>query len=181
MGTHMIPSPLASSGGVTTLQVLVVILPILGALLGAAIGRWSDARNRRREQYADAVRVLVRWAEYPYRIRRRTSDEPDELRRLAELGHDLQEQLQCHNTWIQAENHHVGLTYANAIATIKARTGNAAAEAWQAQPATTGPAMVLNDWGPSSIDDVLSMVNRAVARRFGWRRLVPFANGRDRI
>jgi hypothetical protein len=169
----MIASLLASSGAVPALQVLVVILPILGALLGAAIGRWSEASNRRRDQYADAVRVLVRWAEYPYRIRRRTSDDPEELRRLTELGHDLQEQLQCHQTWIGAENRRAGRIYADAIAIIKTRTGNAAAEAWQTHPATTAAAMVLSDWGPGSIDDVLATLNCAIANRFGWRRLMP--------
>ncbi len=164
----------SSSGNETTLQVLVVILPILGALFGAALGRWAEARNRRSEHYADAVRVLVRWVEYPYRVRRRTSNAPEELRRLAELGHDLQEELQCHHTWIQAESPRVGRTYANAIATIKSQTAAATADAWQAQPVASGSGMVLEGWGPDSSAEVIETLNEAISGRFGWRRLLPF-------
>ena len=45
-----------------------------------------------------ATRQLVAYAEYPYRIRRRTSDDPEELGRLAKLGHDIQEALRYYET-----------------------------------------------------------------------------------
>ena len=125
------------------------------------------------KKYADAVRLLVRWAEYPYRVRRRTSDAPEELARLAELGHELQEQLQCHQTWVQAENHHVGTLYAKTMASIKNRIAPATAEAWRSEPVETGDGMVLSGWGPGSIDDLLGDLNAAIERRFRWRRLIP--------
>ena len=148
----------------------MIVGPIVGVLLGAAATRWAEATNKRRDRYADAVRVLVRWFEYPYRVRRRTSNHPTELSRLAELGHDLQEQLQCHRTWVQAESPRVGRTYTEAIATIKARTTTATNEAWRAVPVEDGAGMVLDGWGPGSIEDVLTNLEDAIARRFGWRR-----------
>ena len=153
-----------------TLAVLIAALPVVGGLLGASLGRWADARNRRRDQYADAVRVLVRWAEYPYRIRRRTSDNPEELRRLTDLGHELQEQLQCHRTWIGAESRWVGTLYADAVTTVKQRNGDTISEAWQARPIASGAEAVLNGWGPDPIDDVLQELNSAITCRFGVRR-----------
>lgn len=164
----------AKSGDTNSvLAVLVVVLPIIGALFGAVLGRWSDAADKRREHYADAVRILVRWSEYPYRIRRRTSDASEELARLAELGHELQEQLQCHRTWVRAESARVGRLYERAIATLKERAGPSIAEAWLAEPVASGAGMVLNGWGPGSIDDLLAELDDAIAWRFGWRRLVP--------
>jgi hypothetical protein len=177
----MMGAAASTNGANTTLQVLAVIGPILGVLLGAAATRWADTRNKRREHYGEAVRVLVRWSEYPYRIRRRTSNAPEEFARLAELGHELQEQLQCHRTWVQAESQRVGKLYAEAIAAIKERTALATAEAWRAEPVRDGDGMVLNGWGPDSIEDVLTKLDNAIASRFGWRRLVVETAGLPRI
>ncbi len=150
--------------------ILLAVLSIVGALFGAALGRWADARNRRREQYADAVRVLVRWFEYPFRIRRRTSDDASELRRLAEMGHDLQEQLQCHRTWVESESSWVGVIYTEAVAEIRRRTGPSIQAAW-AEPRVLKPEeMVLEGWGPDGIEDLLTSLNAAIACRFGWGR-----------
>jgi hypothetical protein len=113
----------------------------------------------------------VRWAEYPYRVRWRTSDEADELRRLAELGHDLQEQIQCHRTWVQSECSWVGEIYRQVLADAKDRAAAQMTEAWSAVPVTAGNGMVLNGWGPDSIEDLLVRLNGAIACRFGWRRL----------
>lgn len=154
------------------LGVLLAMLPIVGALLGAALGRWADARNHRRDQYAEAMRVLVRWAEYPFRIRRRTSDDRAELRSLIELGHELQEQLQCHRTWIEAESRWIGQQYNHAIGVIKMRSRDAITDAWRATPIATGVDLVLNGWGPEPIDDVLQALNRGIAFRFGMRRAI---------
>ena len=171
----MVPmiSAATSGGNNGTLQVLAIVGPIVGALLGASATRWAEARNDRRQRYADAVRLLVRWSEYPYRIRRRTSNDPGALTRLAEVGHDLQEQLQCHRTWVQAENSRVGSIYSEAILTIKGRTAPWTTEAWQCEPVSDGAGMVLSGWGPGSIEDLLAKLDDAIAARFGWRRLIP--------
>jgi hypothetical protein len=163
---------IATSHDNAALVVLLAGLPVLGALFGASLGRWADARNLRRDQYADAVRILVAWSEYPYRVRRRTSNDADELRRLTDLGHEMQEQLQCHRTWIEAESRWVGSVYGAGIMTVKTRAGDAISEAWQAEPITSGADAVLHGWGPSPIDDVLRDLNWAITCRFGFRRTV---------
>lgn len=156
----------------TTLAVLAVVLPFLGTVLGLAAGRWAEERNRRREGHAAAIRALVAWSEYPYRVRRRTSDDPAELRRLADLGHDLQEQLQCHRTWVRAESRRVGDTYDAAIATLKSRSGDALNDAWSSAPIAHASEMNLAGWGPGDVDDIVTRVNDAIMWRFGWRRIL---------
>jgi hypothetical protein len=164
---------IAASGGENlVVVVLLAVLPIMGALFGGALGRWADARNRRRDQYADAIRVLVRWAEYPYRIRRRSSNDRDELRMLIDMGHDLQEQLQCHRTWIGAECLWLGDEYGDAVARIKSGAREAIADAWRADPVSTRGDLVLDGWGPSPIEDDLDRLNRAISCRFGLRRTI---------
>lgn len=159
------------------LAVLAVALPFLGTVLGLAAGRWAEERNRRREAYAAAVRALVAWSEYPYRVRRRTDDAPDTLRRLAELGHDLQEQLQCHRAWVRSESDRVGAIYDHAISRVKAFVGPAVAKAWASPPIREASQMNLGDEKGESIDMLIENLDSAIAWRFGWRRALGLVAG----
>lgn len=151
---------------------VAVIAGVLGASLGAFFGRWSEATDRRRTTYAEAVRTLFSWAEYPYRIRRRTTDSPDELSRLADIGHDLQERLRWHEAWIAAESRWMASTFRAIAAEINADVGPACSAAWNCPPITSGAEMVLGNWGPKDPTPLLCALEEAVSWRFGPRRLV---------
>src|SRR4051812_39951649 len=91
--------------GVPLLVAIIALAATLGAAaLSFALARWGDASARRREGYASATRELVAWSEYPFRIRRRTSDDPAVLTALADRGHLHQEALRYRETWILSEN-----------------------------------------------------------------------------
>jgi hypothetical protein len=154
---------------------LVGLLGLVGVIATAAVsiisGRWAQATNRRRDAYAAAVKTLVGWAEYPYRIRRRTSDDPNELARLVGIGHDLQEQLRCHQTWIATESHRVAGVYREALEVITAQVAPACNDAWAYPPITSSADMNLGDWGPQDILPSILRVQSAIACRFGWRRV----------
>jgi hypothetical protein len=154
---------------------LVALIGLTGVLATATItmiaGRWTDATNRRRDAYAAAIATLVAWAEYPYRIRRRTSDDPAELARLAALGSDLQEQLRCHQTWIITESKWVATIYRQTITQVGDRVSPANREAWTSPAITMPAAMNLNGWGPGDLLPIIDWVQSAIACRFGWRRL----------
>jgi hypothetical protein len=155
---------------------LVAFVGLTGVLATAAItmiaGRWTHAIDRRRDAYAAAIATLVAWVEYPYRIRRRTSDDPAELARLAALGSDLQEQLRRHQTWITTESKWVATIYRQAITQVSARVSPANRDAWTSPAVTTPAAMNLNGWGPGDLLPIIEWVQSAIACRFGWRRLV---------
>jgi hypothetical protein len=157
-----------------TVPVLIGLLGLAGVVITAAVsaisGRWAQATNRRRDAYAAAVKTMVAWAEYPYRIRRRTSDTPDELARLVGIGHDLQEQLRCHQTWITTESRWVAGIYREAMTAIAARVGPACNDAWASPPITTSADMNLGNWGPSGLLPNIMRLQTAIACRFGWRR-----------
>lgn len=153
---------------------LIGLLGLAGVIVTAAVsaisGRWAQATNRRRDAYATAVKTLVAWAEYPYRIRRRTSDDPDELTRLVGIGHDLQEQLRCHQTWITTESRWVAGIYREAMTAITAQVAPACNDAWAAEPITTGAGMNLGGWGPHDVLPSILRLQSVIACRFGWRR-----------
>jgi hypothetical protein len=159
-----------------TVPLIVALLGLTGviitALVGLIGGRWAQATNRRRDAYAAAVKTLVALAEYPYRIRRRTSDDPDELARLVGIGHDLQEQLRCHQTWIITESRWVADIYRETIQAITDETAPASRAAWTSEPINTGSGMNLGDWGPHDVLPSILRLQYAIACRFGWRRAV---------
>src|SRR5690349_14433320 len=84
----------------TMLALAVLGSSVVAGLIGTLLGNTRANAAARRERYAQAVRTLVAWAEYPYRIRRRTSDDATALSALAERGHTLQEQLAESRAWI---------------------------------------------------------------------------------
>ena len=152
------------------LPILLAAFAFAGAVVGVLLGQWAAERERRRAGYAAAMRDLIAWHEYPYRIRRRTDNNAETLRALAERGHKLQEDLIYHQTWTIAESRRVGEFYARMVAEVAGTCAQACKDAWNADPADSPAAMNLNGWGPPSIDPQITVLQAAIANRFGWRR-----------
>jgi hypothetical protein len=156
----------------TSAPVIIAAISLLGIALAAVLSRWGEATNRRRTSYAAAVETLVAWVEFPYRIRRRTSDKPEELARLAGIGHDLQERLRCHAVWIGAECHPVGEHYEAALVAMGQLVRPACTTAWQSPAIASAADMVIGDWGPGKeCGVIINEFQRAVFWRFGLRRV----------
>lgn len=167
-----------SSDGDSTSVWGVIALTVLGSsviagLITSVLGNLRAAATARREGYANAVRLLIARGEYPYRVRRRVSDDPDVLAALVSRGHDLQEQLASCRTWVNSEHRSLGDLFEKALADIDASVKQATVEAWKTAPITTASGMNLNGWGPGDQWSHLAPLERAIAYRFGWRRLVP--------
>jgi hypothetical protein len=170
----------ASSSFVETVGVPIAIALIgfagvlAAAALSFALSRWSERTSRRRAGYAAATGQLVAFIEYPYRIRRRTSDAPDDLARLANLGHDLQESLQYYEAWVTAEHGWAGGVFRNVRSALAAEVGPACNDAWKTAPVASAAEMTLGGWGPNGAAEHVHRFERAVACRFGWRRWPAF-------
>lgn len=133
------------------------------------IKQQSEARARRRDRYAQAVAVLVAWIEYPYRIRRRTSDMPEVLSALAAVGHDLQQELARSRAWVEAEDAVVADVYRSVTATLVAAIGPACSEAWESPPVAVPSEMNLKGWGPGpGCSLAVQRLEGAIADRFRW-------------
>ena len=154
---------------------------VIAGMITTVLGNLRAAATTRREGYARAVKTLIARSEYPYRVRRRTSDEPDVLAALVARGHDLQEQLAACRTWITSEHHALGALFEHALSRIDAEAGPFTSEAWKADAITTAAGMNLEGWGPGNQWPHLFALERAIAYRFGWRRLLPYAYWRRKI
>jgi hypothetical protein len=158
---------------------------LIGVLLGsgvvsALVSSWStslrSSAEHRRDGYAAAVEAVVAWSEYPYRIRRRTSDDPAALDKLAALGHDLQERRARTLAWVAGENRAVYAMFLANVRCLDQVVGPLAAEAWAAAPVIQPNSMVLNGWGPGPVaQDTVRRLNCLITYRFGWRRFIGVA------
>jgi hypothetical protein len=156
--------------------ITVALLGVAGALVAAglsfALGRWGDATARRRDGYAEATKTLISYREYAWKIRRRTSNDPEELARLADEGHALQEKLRYHQSWVRSENRWVGRVYREVREDLAAEIGPACNAAWNTPPVTTAAGMCLSAWGPAGLDAYIDRFESANEFRFGWRRML---------
>ncbi|WP_068923830.1 hypothetical protein [Planobispora rosea] len=145
---------------------------VLAGVLGTLLGNARANAAARRDRYAQTVRCLVAWAEYPYRIRRRTDDEPASLAALANHGHALQEQIAESKAWVAAESQAVSKVFDSCLRELSARVAPACVAAWQAPPVTAAAGMVLGDIGLQGVHHIVARMEVAVSYRFGPRRLM---------
>lgn len=168
----------STTGTIVKSVAIPVIVAAATAVVTLLLTRLSDAANRRRDRYADAVATLVAWIELAYRVRRRTDDSAKTMTELANRGHDLQEQLACHEAWISTENSQVAATYAHARKAIGALVGPALQEAWKSEAITSPENMNLGEWGPGkACAPSVAAVQAAITTRFGWKRMRNFLFG----
>jgi hypothetical protein len=106
--------------------------------------------DRRRDRLAVTMTGLIEWVELPYRIRRRTDDQPETLRTLTEIGHGIQEQFAADEAWIAAHRPRLLQDYRDTRSEISRPVGAAASEAWATAPVTSAEGMNLGEWGPSA-------------------------------
>lgn len=163
-----------------TIGALGLVATLAAAAISLAGSRLSEAAARRREGYSNTVRTLVRYAEFPYRIRRRTSDDPEELRRLVDLGHQIQESLCYDQMWVTADKRWVGEVLRDVRASVAAIAGPVAAEAWDLPPVVAPAGMNLSGWGPNGASDAIERFQVAASCRFGWRRAASLLRWRPR-
>ena len=153
---------------------LIAAIGALGAVSAAAVSvilaKLGDAAARRRAGYAEAIAALVAWSEYPYRIRRRTSDDPEVLADLAALGCDLQERLVHAETWVTCEHPATAEVWRQVRGAIGAEVGPACQQAWEEPPVASASGMNLGSWGPTGVAMQIARMEFAARSRFGWRR-----------
>jgi hypothetical protein len=166
------PAPPPDPWSAAVLLPLILGSAVLGALLTLIGKNLRDNAVLRRDKYAAAVGHLAAWAEYPYRIRRRTSDDPETMTRLANLGHQLQIDSACHRGWVAGESTAVAGVYDAWLDKIQAESAAPLSQAWQEGPVTAPAGMVLNGFGPPSAAPAVTAVETALSYRFGLRRLM---------
>lgn len=174
--TEVVQSVLTWLGqGVGALAGIVLTAGVVSALVTKLFDRGAKRDERVRDGYADSTAVLVAWGEFPYRVARRMSDEPDVCAALVSRAHDAQEALACRRAWVVGESVVMSEAYAAITAQLRPQVAEATKAAWRRTPATTGAGMVLSDGQRMPELDVQRFVDLwclALRYRFGWRRWV---------
>lgn len=148
---------------------------VVTALLTKLFERGAKRDERVRDGYADATAVLVAWGEFPYRVARRTSDDPEVCAALVGRGHDAQESLACRRAWVVGESVVMSEVYSAITAQLRPQVAEATQAAWRRAPAGGGAGMVLSDGQPMPRVDVQGFLDLwclALRYRYGWRRWV---------
>jgi hypothetical protein len=169
-------APADSSGLPTWLTIVGSVVAVLlsSSAVAAAFGAVRAGAAERRREYTAAARALTAWAEYPWRIRRRTSDQPEVLAALAERGHDLQETLADREAWCAAEHEVMGQLMAHLRTELSVPVRPAIEKAWAGTDLITeGADMNLSDKFivDSRADELRACFSACVHERFGARRL----------
>lgn len=146
---------------------LVGLLALAGALFGA-IWATRDAVKSRREQYrhelarqyGEALATAIAWAEIPYRVARRTSDDADVLQAQAARIHELQERIVYHQQWLRVESPAIAERYDRLVAAVKRIAGPNIQAAW-ARPALSSAEQM--NLGPLYRCDLTQECNEFVA------------------
>lgn len=169
-------APADSSGLPTWLTIVGSVVAVLlsSSAVAAAFGAVRAGAAERRREYTAAARALTAWAEYPWRIRRRTSDRPEVLAALADRGHDLQETLADREAWCAAEHEVMGQLIAHLRAQLSVPVRPAIEQAWaEGDLVSTGADMNLSEKFvvDSRADELRACFSACAHERFGARRL----------
>jgi hypothetical protein len=155
-----------------TTGIVAAVAAILVVVLTAYFTASAARRKTRAERYAAMVVNLTSWTEYPYRVRRRPSDDPTITCALVERMHALQEHVVLDSAELAAECSWLAKRYDRALADIKAATLPFITEAWASPGVGTAGGMNLNGWGPVGTNAIVLLWRSEIRWRFGWRRLV---------
>ena len=161
--------------GIGSLAGIVLTAGVVSAVLTKLFDRGAKRDERVRDGYADSTAVLVKWGEFPYRVARRLSDDPDACAALVSRAHDAQEAVACRRAWVVGESVVMGEAYAAITAQLRPQVAEATKAAWRRAPATTSAGMVLSDGERMPEVNVQRFVDlwcSALRYRFGWRRWV---------
>lgn len=154
---------------------IYLVATVVSAIATLIVTRAGEASNRRRDRYAQALQTLVAWIEFPYRVRRRTDDNPATLTALANHGHELQERLAYHQVQIATDHPDLARAYSDTRAIIDAAVGPAISDAWRSFPVTRPTDMNLDGWGPGqACRQTVIALQDEIQGRFGFRRFRRF-------
>jgi hypothetical protein len=130
-----------SSPGLLTGALLsgALLAAVVGAVVNTALARrksLEEERARVRGTFAEAFEAVMAYKEFPYAIRRRRHDQPEQERvRLSEALREVQSRLSYYLAWTKAESDDVGDRYKDLVRNLKIIAGTACHDAWLAPPA----------------------------------------------
>lgn len=155
-----------------TTGIVALVGGLLVVLLTAYCTGLAKRKQDRSARYGVMVATLTSWAEMPYRVRRRLSNDTTVTQPLINRFHDLQEQLARDTAELAAECPWLFKRHRVAATEIRDCTKPFIAEAWDVEPTRVLGGMNLNVWGPTGCDTAIQSFQSELRFRFGWRRVI---------
>ena len=157
----------AAIGGAVSLMALA---------LNAIISNWRDRVARQREEFSKAFAACVAYEEFPYIVRRRRGDMPqDERVRISSELSIIQRELAYHSAWLATESKNVSKAYEDLVSKLREIAGAKIREAWGTPPIDSDNDMNMPDLGLSELgplkETYLLEVTRhlsGIRRPFRW-------------
>lgn len=133
----------AAIGGAVSLMALA---------LNAIISNWRDRVARQRQEFSKAFAACVAYEEFPYIVRRRRSDVPqDERVRISSELSIIQQELAYYSAWLATESTNVSKTYETLVAKLREIAGAKIHEAWLTRPIDSDSGMNMPNLGLSEL------------------------------
>ena len=148
---------------VTEIQQVNLPWPLIGAAVTGAVSLLifvvTNWRNGQRERLARSREVCSRayvavqeYKEFPYVIRRRRKEAPDEERvRISTELRRVQSDLAFYSAWLRTESRHVHRSYTGLLEQVRSVAGAAMQEAWLEPPIEDDSGMNMPDLGLSAL------------------------------
>lgn len=153
--------------------VTAAVVSALVSFLALWITGRRDERRRRRELFAEAYATCSAYREFPYVVRRRRHDQPEEERlRISEELRRIQERLSFFLAWTRIEEPDVGKAFDQLVRDLRAVAGSQIADSWNRPAITDDASMNIADVDLSGLrasdDEYLEALARHV--RPWWKR-----------
>jgi hypothetical protein len=135
----------------------------VSAIVGKLFDRGSKRDERVRDGYAASTAALVAWAEFPYRVARRSRPTTPEARGGPRVGrgHDVTGGAGLPSApGLSASPPVMGEAYAAITAELRPVVGQATQAAWRRPAAVDGSAMVLSDGPTMPVVDVQPLLDK---------------------
>ena len=160
-------------------------ISLLALAINAFISSRRDRIVRQRQEFSKAFAACVAYEEFPYVVRRRRNNAPqDERVRISSELSIIQRELAYYSAWLATESSDVSKAYETIVAKIREVAGAKIREAWLTPPIDSDSGMNIPDLGLSTLKPLketyllevayhLSGVPRPIRRLFKSRRQLP--------
>lgn len=125
---------------------------LLALAINAIISGWRNRIARQRQEFSKAFAACVAYEEFPYIVRRRRNNAPqDERVRISSEFSIIQRELAYYSAWLATESKNVSRAYENLVAQLREIAGAEIREAWLTPPIDSDSGMNMPDLGFSAL------------------------------
>ena len=126
-----------------TAAAITAVFALAGVLVTVAVNQHLARQDRLRKDFAEALAAVERYAELPYRVRRRQGSSPETRERISDVIHDVQQDLLFHQSWVRIQSPPVANVYDALVAAMRMEAGRAMTETWKTVAITADEDMPL--------------------------------------